>query len=164
MAMHICVNCKRECIKHAKEMCVTCYKKVHWKPKPIECKRCKRMLPNHAKGYCGGCYNLLFHLDKVKAYNVKNWHNINMELYKKVTKECIICGFNKVVDLHHLDKDKKNNSENNLIGLCPNHHKMVHTTKYRKEVIEELNKVFKEKGLPEFKPKSELFHTNNPRV
>ena len=114
-------------------MCTTCYKKLIWKPKLRECKRCKRRLPHHAKGLCNGCYNTLFNLEKAKAYNYKKWHNVDLELYRKVTKQCMVCGFDKIVELHHLDKNKKNNSENNLIGLCPNHHKMIHQAKYRKE-------------------------------
>jgi hypothetical protein len=132
--MAICENCKRECIKHAKGMCTTCYKKLHWKPKPHECKRCERTLPHHAKGLCAGCYNTVFHLDSIKDYRNQKYHNIPIELYKKRTKKCFICGFDKVVELHHLDKNHKNNSEGNLIGLCPNHHKMIHLIKYNAEM------------------------------
>ena len=117
----------------------------------------------HSKGYCGGCYNVVFRLEETKDYNYKKWHNIEPEQYKKITKECMICGFDKIVELHHLDKNKKNNSENNLLGLCPNHHKMFHRIKYRKEIVEELNKVFRSKGLPEFKDGREIFLSNNPR-
>lgn len=163
MEKQICDNCGIECIKHAKGMCVTCYKRLVWKPKPKECKRCKRTLPHHAKGLCGSCYQTVFHLEYNKAANYKKWHNISIELYRKATKKCLICGFDKVVELHHLDKNKKNNSEDNLIGLCPNHHKMIHRAKYRKEIIKELNEIFKSKELPEFKDDREIFYMNNPR-
>ena len=36
--------------------------------------------------------------------------------------------------------NKKNNSEENLIGLCPNHHKMLHNFEYRKDIRELLSK------------------------
>ena len=159
----LCNNCGKKCIRHAKGMCTTCYKKLFWKPKSKECIRCKRILPLHAKGYCNGCYNTLFHLEKTKAHNYKKWHNIDYLLYKKITEQCIICEFKKIVELHHLDKNKKNNSESNLVGLCPNHHKMFHRINFRKEVIDELNKKFKEKGLPLFEDKSEVFIQNNNR-
>ena len=161
----ICKNCGKEVIPHAKGMCTTCYKRLVWKPKLRECKRCKRMLIHHAKGLCPGCYSSTINLENVKAYNYKKWHNISIELYRKITNKCIICGFDNVVELHHLDKNKQNNSENNLIGLCPNHHKMIHRAKFRKEVVTELNKVFKEKGIPEFiDNRKDFFYTNNPRV
>jgi hypothetical protein len=97
----------------------------------------------HAKGFCAGCYNSLFHLDNVKAHNARRYHNIEPELYQKVTKCCVLCGFDKMVELHHLDHNKENNSEENLIGICPNHHKMIHSKQWQKEIFQKL----KEKGF-----------------
>lgn len=45
-------------------------------------------------------------------------------------KECIICKEYKIVEVHHLDSNKSNNSIFNLIPLCPTHHKYWHS-KYR---------------------------------
>lgn len=143
MVIAPCKNCGRETEKHAKGMCITCYKKIAWKRKKQICKRCKRKMPHHAKGLCPGCYQSVFHLDRVKEFQIKKLYDINIQLYKKKTKECIICGFDKVVDLHHLDENKENNSEENLVGLCPNHHKMLHDLRYRKEMRQAL----REKGL-----------------
>ena len=141
MTFEKCSNCGKECIKHAKGMCTTCYKKIHWKPKLKICKNCNRELPMHAKGLCGGCYNTTFHLERSKDSNYKRYHHIEPELYRELTKRCLICGFDKIVELHHLDKNRNNNSENNLIGLCPNHHKMLHNLRYK----EEINSLIKEK-------------------
>jgi predicted nucleic-acid-binding Zn-ribbon protein len=138
-----CDNCGRHAEKHSKGMCITCYKKLIWKPKLKICNRCKRSLPMQAKGLCPGCYNFVFHLERIKAHSYKKKFNLDLEDYKKITKSCIICGFDKVVDLHHLDENRENNSKENLVGLCPNHHKMVHDFRYRKEVRRNL----KEKGL-----------------
>ena len=147
MALITCKNCGRQVLHHAKEMCTTCYKKLSWKPKLVKCKKCERMLPMHAKGFCRGCYNLVFHIKNIKNirkyYNIKRNANIDPELYDKVTKSCIICGFDSVVELHHLDNVHINNSENNLIGLCPNHHRMLHHTNFREEVA----LILKEKGF-----------------
>jgi len=135
-----CKNCGKEAERHSKELCITCYKKLIWKPKKKICERCKRELPMQAKGLCGGCYNFVFHLDKAKAWNYKKNYNISFELYKEITKSCAVCGFDKVVDLHHLDENRKNNSRENFAGLCPNHHKMFHDFRYRKEIQEDLRK------------------------
>jgi len=99
-------------------------------------------MPFHAKGLCPGCYQFVFHLDKNKEWNHRKCYGLDKETYNRITKECVLCGFDKVVDLHHLDQNKKNNSETNLIGLCPNHHKMLHDFRYREEIIKQL----KEKG------------------
>jgi ribosomal protein L37E len=137
-----CKNCGREREHQGKGYCITCYKKIAWVPKKIICKRCKREKSHHSKGLCSSCYNFIFHSDKTKAWNHRKNYGLNIEAYKRITSKCSICGFDKVVDLHHLDSNKKNNSETNLIGLCPNHHKMLHDFRYKKEIFE----VLKEKG------------------
>ena len=136
-----CDNCKQEKEHHAKGLCYSCYKKLYFKPKILICKRCKRKLPLHARGLCAGCYNYTFHQDKNKAYQQRKRNKIDIKTYQKTTKKCIICDFDKVVDIHHLDGNKQNNSESNLIGLCPNHHRMINNYKYRFEVFAELAKL-----------------------
>ena len=143
----ICRECKKQkevsTSGKSEGICKVCYKRVLWKPKLKECKRCKRLLPMHARSLCNGCYNSVFHIDKVLAYNKRKAHNIPFDLYKKITQKCIICDFDKIIDLHHLDHNHSNNSENNLIGLCPNHHKMLHHRNHRREVL----KALEEKGF-----------------
>mgnify|MGYP001611006374 CR=1 FL=1 len=136
-----CKNCGKEAERHAKGLCITCYKKLAWKPKKIICKRCKREMPHHSHGLCPSCYNFVFHLQKTKEYNYLKKHGISPELYNKITKKCVICGFDKIVDLHHLDENKKNISEENMIGLCPNHHKMFHDFRFKKEIVEKLQEL-----------------------
>jgi len=135
-----CVNCAQEKEHHAKGLCYTCYKKIKWEPKTATCKRCKRKMNLHAKGLCAGCYNYLFHLDKNKAYNQRKANNVDLKTYKKVTKECVICKFDKIVDLHHIDGNKNNLSPKNLIGLCPNHHRMIHNYSFRPEIFQILKR------------------------
>ena len=141
-------NCKKE-KSHIRSsgktrgLCKEGYRKLIWKPNLRECKRCGRMKKHQAHNLCPGCYNFVFHLTKDREETYKKYHNISPELYKKKTGSCIICSFNSVIELHHLDGNRANNSETNLIGLCPNHHKMLHHTDFKKEVIFQL----KEKGF-----------------
>lgn len=53
-------------------------------------------------------------------------------------KECIICGENKIVAVHHYDENKKNNKPENLIPMCPTHHQYVHS-QYKDGVIKKIN-------------------------
>lgn len=129
-----CTNCKSEKEHHAKGLCYACYKKLHWKPVEGTCKRCKRKMALHAKGLCPGCYNTLFHQDNNKAYHHRKSNRIDLKTYKQVTKACAVCGFSKIVDIYHLDKNKENPSSKNLVGLCPNHHRMINNFKFRSEV------------------------------
>ena len=57
---------------------------------------------------------------------------------RKITKTCASCGFGKLITLHHLDGNRKNNKDDNLVGLCPNCHKMIHTYQYFEEVKKKL--------------------------
>lgn len=46
--------------------------------------------------------------------------------FKHHKKECIICGENIVVEAHHYDKNRNNNRPENLVPLCPTHHRYMH--------------------------------------
>ncbi len=147
MALGTCLTCKKEKplaeSGKSKGICKVCYKRDFWKPRIKFCKRCERELPLHAKKLCSGCYNSVFHIDKVKIYNKIKNHKIPYDIYQRATKICVICGFDKIVDLHHLDMNHQNNSVENLTGLCPNHHKMIHHRNFQKEVFQQLQ----EKGF-----------------
>ena len=110
-----CQGCKKEKEHHAKGYCHKCYRKYSWKGKSITCKNCGKEKPHKAFGLCSNCHIKLHHYDKVKSHNYRKWHNISLDLYRKITQKCLICDFNKVVDLHHLDGDHKNSSESNLM-------------------------------------------------
>lgn len=49
--------------------------------------------------------------------------------------KCVVCGYNVSTDVHHWDKDSKNNSSENLILLCPNHHREIHLGILKKDDI-----------------------------
>ena len=113
MVIKECINCKSKKEHHAKGLCYACYKKLKWEPKTSLCKRCKRNIQIHAKGLCAGCYNYIFHLDKNKAYGQRKRNNITLTQFRKTTKICVICGFDKIVDIHHIDSNKQNNNQSN---------------------------------------------------
>ena len=52
-------------------------------------------------------------------------------------KKCVVCDEERVLDVHHFDEDRSNNSPENLIPLCPTHHRYIHS-KYKTEVIEKV--------------------------
>lgn len=133
-----CPGCNKRKEYHSKDYCYGCYKKYAWKSKIIKCKSCGRMRPYKAFGLCAGCYVRLHYYDLTKSYNAKKWHNLSLEKLRELTKVCASCGFDKLVTLHHIDGNKKNNSNLNLVGLCPNCHKMIHTYQHYQEVKEML--------------------------
>ena len=54
-------------------------------------------------------------------------------------KECVVCGEDKVVAVHHYDENHDNNDPNNLVPLCPTHHQYVHS-KHKHLVIDKIEK------------------------
>lgn len=135
-----CNHCKKikPYIPHngkAKGLCKECYRKLIWEQKKKPCLRCNRVRALHAKKMCSGCYNSVFKINNVRKHNILKQFGIDMDLYNKLTKECLVCGFDKVIDLHYVDHNSKNNSPDNLVGLCPNHHKMIHHRNHQQEVF-----------------------------
>jgi hypothetical protein len=73
------------------------------------------------------------------ANNRQLWWNENSIFYKTIALRywdhcCVICGFDKIVAIHHIDMNHSNNDPKNLIPLCPNHHEMLHCNKYQDEM------------------------------
>jgi hypothetical protein len=62
------------------------------------------------------------------------YRRIGFDYHKK---ECIICGESKIVAIHHYDCNRKNNSPENLIPLCPTHHHYIHS-KFKNEIIDKV--------------------------
>ena len=77
-----------------------------------------------------------------------NWkHGEGSRRYRHICFEhfdhvCIIpgCGWDIVVDVHHVDGNHENNSPENLVPLCPNHHKLIHMNEGEeiREIVKDL--------------------------
>lgn len=133
-----CPACGERKEHHAKGYCYRCYRREAWERKLITCRVCGRKRPHKSFGLCAACYTRKYAYDKVLSSNVKKYYGLDYDLFKKITEKCVCCGFNKVVELHHLDGDKKHVDEKNLIGLCPNCHKLIHSYEYYIEIKEKL--------------------------
>lgn len=131
----ICRGCGQKKELQGRGLCLPCYQK-QWISYMIICKSCGRERPHNAKGLCNGCYNRINHYGAIKRYNAMKKYGIDLETMKKVTKSCTCCNFSKIVDLHHLSGNKKDNNTDNLIGLCPNCHRMIHTYEHYQEIVE----------------------------
>jgi len=77
--------------------------------------------------------------------NNPNYGNLSGEKnhYRRICfenhkKECVVCGENKIVSVHHYDENHNNNEIENLIPLCPTHHQYVHS-RYKDEVMVKIN-------------------------
>jgi hypothetical protein len=57
-----------------------------------------------------------------KQYTTICWYNHG--------KKCVVCGEERIVEVHHMDENNKNNDPKNLVPLCPTHHQYWHS-RYR---------------------------------
>lgn len=101
----------------------------------IKCSHCGKELirfPSqiHERNYCNR-YCLAADNPKNGAKN-GNWQGGRDKFIKDQTLlrdnyRCVICGFDLVVDVHHITPRTENgtNEFSNLITLCPNHHKLA---------------------------------------
>ena len=101
-----------------------------------KCTVCKREYTSkaiHTK-YCSSAC-------KSKSYRLKKKANNNYGslLNKEISKyPCEICKWNLTSrDVHHIIPVSKNGKDeiNNLISLCPNHHRMVHRNFFSKDYL-----------------------------
>jgi len=65
--------------------------------------------------------------------------------FRHYSRKCVICGWDLVVEVHHIDGNSQNNKPENLIPLCPNHHKLTIMNKYKEGVNKQVVKIAKEK-------------------
>lgn len=87
------------------------------------------------------CSNTYFRSGKDNGqYTGKAYRTICFEHNKK---ECIICGEDKIVAVHHYDENHNNNEPSNLIPLCPTHHQYLHS-RYKYLIQDKVDKYQKE--------------------
>lgn len=109
-------------------------------PKNIRtCIICSNPIKNYktSKGTCSrSCSNKHFRSGKANGNWNDDRYTTTCFLYHK--KECVVCGENKIVAVHHLDENRDNNNPSNLIPLCPTHHQYFHS-RHRHEVEHIIN-------------------------
>lgn len=109
------------------------------------CKVCESPIKDYknSKGTCShSCSNKFFRHLRNKPGNYRRYTTI---CWKEHKKECVVCGENKIVAVHHMNEDRNDNRSENLVPLCPTHHTYMHS-KYKKEIlsiVEEYIKNFK---------------------
>lgn len=118
VSLYTCKACKSKNCRDTK-ICPICSKQFSF-------------LKKESKVTCSyACSNKYFRTGS----NNGNW---KVDVYRSTCfehhkKECVVCRENKIVEVHHYDHNHKNNQIENLIPLCPTHHKYMHS-RYAKEI------------------------------
>ncbi len=130
-----CGNCGKLKSLPAKQLCRYCYSIVG--SPVVMCKGCKELKHHHGKGYCVPCFKRYVNPNYYRLRSRYQYSGITKEVFDQLDKKCLVCGFDKLVDVRHLVAKSKGGGHdvNNLIVLCPNHHKMTHHADYRQEML-----------------------------
>ena len=115
-----------------------------------KCLNCQKNILNRYSKYCSNkCqadYNYSVYISKWKL-GLKNGNRGNVTknlsghiiryILDKYNNKCSICGWNEInlttnkspLEIDHIDGNSENNTENNLILLCPNCHSLTKSYK-----------------------------------
>jgi HNH endonuclease len=137
-----CNNCFEKSCSHICDKCGQPFRKNIKKSKinrPKHCNDCKR--------------KVIHHYDKDELVSILNVAKKTItKILKRAKQPCAICNWNETVcDIHHIISKKYGGSDNleNLIVVCPNCHRIIHST--RKYVIDFLKTKSIEKVFPQWK-------------
>jgi hypothetical protein len=126
-ARHAALLTKRKCAYCSTELVSGGIKNhqnnCYLNPKNLKlCLNCNKVVKNwrHADTCSKRCSNYAFK----RKFAITSYRVICFYTHKE---ECCVCGENKVVEVHHLDRDRKNNDPKNLVPLCPTHHSYMHS-------------------------------------
>lgn len=151
-----CLNCGKELEGSQQKFCSSsCAAKInnlgvvrHGKKKNKHCLNCGNKLKETQKKYCCSFCRKDFQYKEYiegwknsKETGLKGTYNISRYLrqymVEKFSNKCQICGWSEVnpftnripLEIHHIDGNYLNNSEDNLQLLCPNCHSLTSTYK-----------------------------------
>lgn len=124
--------CSRKCSSTAIKTghfvkCDTCNKAIWRTPKDIRSSK-------SGKYFCSKSCQTLWRNNYFSGIRHPNWKNGEHQEYRKFLIRsgrkicCNNCGINneRILVVHHLDKDRSNNEVDNLIWLCLNCHFLTH--------------------------------------
>jgi len=107
--------------------------------KTKRCPICNKKLKSYQSKHCRKCADYLHSLmmkgNKSALIHGKcylpyssDWKFIRESIRKKYNNKCVICN-KKAKDVHHIDYNKQNCKEDNLILLCHSHHCKTNTSR-----------------------------------
>lgn len=119
--------CSKECRDHKGSKlcaCANCGELV-WRTNS-QLKRSKTGLVYCSRSCAASNNNRIFKVgENHPSYNGASYRNTAFAQYPH---KCIVCGYDedeRILEVHHIDEDRKNNNIDNLCILCPNCHRKL---------------------------------------
>jgi hypothetical protein len=99
----------------------------------VKCDHCGtgiKLFPSQVKpkNFCNrSCHSRTKKHDNNGNWQGGKWKWFQAQVLRRDDYRCVICGFDQVVDVHHIVGRKRGGSDDptNLLTLCPNHHRMA---------------------------------------
>lgn len=114
---HHCPNCGVS--KKIEFKCAYCGKSIYRAPSDIKENKSGYFYCSHT------CGNLHKNQIRKESGEWENTNNYRLKAFEYYEHKCAVCGWNedeRVLQVHHLDENRKNNSKENLCILCPTCH------------------------------------------
>ena len=115
----------------------------------------EKLHPQRERYFCSRkCSNSIGGAAKARKYHYDEVAHYSTVAWRHHKRECLVCGENKVVAVHHLNENHSDNRPENLVPLCPTHHHYMHS-KHRELIEEKVIEYVKEKwgmGMQECSP------------
>ena len=140
----VCLYCKKEYktkFKNSKYCSRDCYKKNKLTRVKVICNQCNKEFETYKckmkQQYhfcCNNCKNTFFKINghlrgTFAGYNGSSKSTYRNKAFECFEHKCYYCGYDKnmsILQVHHLDKNRKNNDISNLRIVCPTHHAELH--------------------------------------
>lgn len=115
------------------------------------CKGCGALTRN--RNFCSNSCAASFN-NTAKKIGFSAWRKkhgiIAQKTYSDVCLEhwepkCAICGWDLCIEVHHIDRNRMNNEPQNLIPLCPNHHKLTQKREHKAVIDAAVNDLVKQR-------------------
>jgi len=106
------------------------------------CPVCDSPIKNYrrSKTCSNACSNRFSRRGIILTNDPTNYRTI---CFRHHIRKCVICGEERILAVHHHDKNKKNDDPTNLVPLCPTHHAYMHS-KYIGLIEKKVNKYVEE--------------------
>lgn len=104
-----------------------------------------RKYPIKSKYFCSRtCANKIGGRAKAKKYHYDEVAHYTTVAWRYHNKKCVCCDEINMVEVHHLNENRNDNRPENLVPLCPTHHRYMHS-KYKSLVENKIDEYVKDK-------------------
>jgi hypothetical protein len=96
--------------------------------KQFSVKEREKLHPTKEKYFCSRiCANSIGGKAKAKKYHPDESATYVAVAWRYHKRQCLVCGEDKVVAVHHYNENHNDNRPENLVPLCPTHHTYMHS-------------------------------------